>query len=257
MLTRAHSRPVCPRFAGITFRGSPEPGARRKRVSSGSRARPAAAADRRDRTRARGRSRRCGARRSRGSDRAGRPAMSSFVTITERSISAGSRPIASQCSSSTRHLWAITSGAPNACQVDGPLRDEPQHDLLAAAADQHRDRAAHGRRVELAQALVDHRQRIAECAQPRDRASRTRSRTRRSRARTSPNPARGSSGRPEMWSTVRAMSASRLGLRYELQVTSAPNWTRSVASAIAASRLQHSKCAPVGDRRRAGRSDPR
>ena len=44
--------------------------------------------------------------------------MSSCVTITERSISAGSRPIASQCSSSTRLLWAITSGAPNACQVE-------------------------------------------------------------------------------------------------------------------------------------------
>ena len=49
-----------------------------------------------------------------------------------------------------------------------------------------------------------------------------------------------------MWSTVRAMSASRFGLRYELQLTSAPKWTRSVASAMAASRLQHSKCAPSG-----------
>ena len=44
--------------------------------------------------------------------------MSSFVTSTERSISAGSRPMAAQCSSSTRHLCAITSGGPNACQVD-------------------------------------------------------------------------------------------------------------------------------------------
>ena len=49
---------------------------------------------------------------------------------------------------------------------------------------------------------------------------------------------------PLMWSTVRAMSASRSGLRYELQVTRAPISTLSVASAHAASVVQHSKCAP-------------
>ena len=45
---------------------------------------------------------------------------------------------------------------------------------------------------------------------------------------------------------VRAMSASRFGLRYELQVTSAPICARSVTSAIAASSVQHSKCGPSG-----------
>ena len=50
----------------------------------------------------------------------------------------------------------------------------------------------------------------------------------------------------EMWSTVRAMSASRFGFRYALQVTRAPISTRSVASAHAASIVQHSKCRPSG-----------
>ena len=45
-----------------------------------------------------------------------------------------------------------------------------------------------------------------------------------------------------MWSTVRAMSACRSGLRYELQLTSGPNSTRSVCSAIAASTVHASKC---------------
>ncbi len=47
-----------------------------------------------------------------------------------------------------------------------------------------------------------------------------------------------------MWSTVRAMSASRCGLRYELQVTRAPISMRSVCSAQAPSMVQHSKCLP-------------
>ena len=47
-----------------------------------------------------------------------------------------------------------------------------------------------------------------------------------------------------MWSTVRAMSAKSSGLRYELHVTSAPISTREVASAHAASIVQHSKCLP-------------
>src|SRR5215467_9258722 len=51
--------------------------------------------------------------------------------------------------------------------------------------------------------------------------------------------------RPElMWSTVRAMSASSCGLRYELQVTSAPISIREVIAAQAASVVQHSKWAP-------------
>ena len=122
--------------------------------------------------------------------------MSSLVTSTERSISAGSRPMAAQWSSSTRDLCAITSRRAEGVPGVGPLRDEPQHDLLAAAADQHGDAAAHGRRVEHAEARVDHRQRVAERLQARDRACRTRSRTRRSRARTSPSRGRGSAGRP-------------------------------------------------------------
>ena len=49
---------------------------------------------------------------------------------------------------------------------------------------------------------------------------------------------------PLTWSTVRAMSASRCGLRYPMQLTSGPSSTRLVASAHAARRLQHSKCSP-------------
>ena len=44
-----------------------------------------------------------------------------------------------------------------------------------------------------------------------------------------------------MWSTVRAMSACRFGLRYELQATSGPSSIREVASAQAASIDQHSR----------------
>src|SRR5690606_11228999 len=51
---------------------------------------------------------------------------------------------------------------------------------------------------------------------------------------------------PEMWSTVRAMSASSSGLRYELQVTSAPISMREVCSAHAPNIVQHSKWAPSG-----------
>jgi hypothetical protein len=51
---------------------------------------------------------------------------------------------------------------------------------------------------------------------------------------------------PEMWSIVRAISANRFALRYELQATSAPNSTRCVTSAIAASVVHASKCAPSG-----------
>ncbi len=51
---------------------------------------------------------------------------------------------------------------------------------------------------------------------------------------------------PLMWSTVRAMSACRFGLRYELQATSGPSSMREVASAQAASIDQHSKCLPSG-----------
>ena len=40
------------------------------------------------------------------------------------------------------------------------------------------------------------------------------------------------------------MSASRFGLRYETHVTIAPISTRLVASASAASDVQHSKCNP-------------
>ena len=50
------------------------------------------------------------------------------------------------------------------------------------------------------------------------------------------------SGPALMWSTVRAISACRSGLRYELQLTSGPNSTRSVCSAIAASTVHASKC---------------
>ena len=67
---------------------------------------------------------------------------------------------------------------------------------------------------------------------------------------TLPTPARA-----EMWSTVRAMSASSWGLRYELQVTRAPISTRSVASAHAASWVQASKCSPSGSPLR-GKSGP-
>ena len=49
-----------------------------------------------------------------------------------------------------------------------------------------------------------------------------------------------------MWSTVRAMSASSSGFRYELHVTSAPICTRLVCSAQAPSMVQHSKCLPSG-----------
>ena len=48
------------------------------------------------------------------------------------------------------------------------------------------------------------------------------------------------------WSIVRAMSASRFGLRYELQVTSAPSAACSVSAAIAASNAYASKCAECG-----------
>ena len=44
----------------------------------------------------------------------------------------------------------------------------------------------------------------------------------------------------EMWSTVRAMSASNSGLRYELHDTSAPISMRDVCSAQAPNIVQHS-----------------
>ena len=77
----------------------------------------------------------------------------------------------------------------------GPLRDQPQHDLLAAASDQHRDLAAHGRRVEQAEALVDHRQGVAERLQARDRRAELVAVLVCSRARTSLSRGRGSAGR--------------------------------------------------------------
>lgn len=51
---------------------------------------------------------------------------------------------------------------------------------------------------------------------------------------------------PLMWSTVRAMSASRSGLRYPTQLTSGPSCTVEVDSASAARTVQHSKCLPSG-----------
>jgi hypothetical protein len=51
---------------------------------------------------------------------------------------------------------------------------------------------------------------------------------------------------PLTWSTVRAISACRFGFRYELQATNGPISIRSVASAKAARRDQHSKCGPSG-----------
>ena len=49
---------------------------------------------------------------------------------------------------------------------------------------------------------------------------------------------------PEMWSIVRAMSASRFGLRYELQITSDEISARFVSAAIAAWTVSDSKCLP-------------
>jgi len=49
-----------------------------------------------------------------------------------------------------------------------------------------------------------------------------------------------------MWSTVRAMSASRCGFRYELHVTNGPSSMREVTDAQEASSDQHSKCVPSG-----------
>jgi hypothetical protein len=46
---------------------------------------------------------------------------------------------------------------------------------------------------------------------------------------------------PERWSIVRYMSASRSGLRYELQVTISPTSARVVVTAIAVSRVMPSK----------------
>ena len=97
-------------------------------------------------------------------------------------------------------------------------RDAQRH-LLAAAADADRD-LPHRSRVELLPALLDDRQVAVEVAAG-CRPCRTRSRTPRSRVRTSPEPMPRISRPSQMWSTVRAMSASRLGLRYELHVTSA------------------------------------
>ena len=51
---------------------------------------------------------------------------------------------------------------------------------------------------------------------------------------------------PEMWSMVRAASATRWGLRYELQSTNAPNSMCCVTSATAASRAMASKFVPFG-----------
>ena len=78
------------------------------------------------------------------------------------------------------------------------------------------------------------------------RRCRTRSRTPCSRVRTSPAPTPRMKRPSLTWSIVRAMSASRFGLRYELQVTSAPSAACSVSAAIAASNAYASKCAACG-----------
>ena len=51
---------------------------------------------------------------------------------------------------------------------------------------------------------------------------------------------------PEMWSIVRHMSASRFGLRYELQSTSDEISACFVSAAIAAWIVSDSKCFPSG-----------
>ena len=95
--------------------------------------------------------------------------MSSLVTSTERSISAGSRPIAAQWSSSTRHLCAITSGAPKPCQVSAhcatsrSMTFSPPPPIRIGILPRTGGGLSSPRRV------VDHRQRLAEGLQARDR----------------------------------------------------------------------------------------
>ena len=166
-------------------------------------------------------------------------------SVVERITSDGSRPTFSHHSLSTRPLCAIVSTSPKACQIfaccatsrsmtfspeppirigseplTGPGFSLPRRASMRSSASSKscsRDCTGPERVAVLAVVALEPARADAE-----DRAT------------------------PEMWSSVRPMSASRSGLRYVLQLTSAPTCARSVDWAIAASVVQHSKCAPSG-----------
>ena len=97
--------------------------------------------------------------------------MSSLVTSTERSISAGSRPMSAQWSSSTRHLWAITSGAPKPCQVSAHCATSRSITLSPPPPISTGILPRTGGGLSLPEARVDHGQGFAEGVQPRDRGT--------------------------------------------------------------------------------------
>ena len=133
-----------------------------------------------------------GRRRRRARRRAARvePACAPQV----RSISSGSRPTAAQCSRRMPSFLWKASTSPKRVPHVRVLGDELERDLRAAAADQDRE-LAERRRVELAEALLDARQRRLAARAAGTARRRTRSRTRRSRAGTSRRRCRGSRAR--------------------------------------------------------------
>ena len=167
-------------------------------------------------------------------------------TVTERSISAGSRPSLAHHSSRTRSLRRTRSGAPKPCQMSAcsavsrsvTFWPRPPIRIGSAPTGAGLSRASRAlMRGSAAPSVAQAVRRGAELVAVLVVVA----------LEPAGADAEDEAARREMWSTVRAMSASRSGLRYELQRDERADLRlRRSTRPSPPSSVQHSKCGPSG-----------